>query len=181
MTTGAVFISIIIAGLNVIGYSDFSSMFSALIYLVVMIFYFIAGGKLKKQLGAENQTSKNITLLIRRMAFSLTGGLVSMLLFFALNMMRSQSTMLLMTALMAPFIVLGAPMSFAIGHHFLLIFLSGSMLKKKKGPVSSKVVASGMAASTAKQTTGTTGTQGTATGTTGTTQGDTTQGNTTVG
>ena len=205
VTTVAVFLSALIAALNIIGMSDLSAMLCAAFYLFVMIFYFVAGGKLTKQLGAGNPTAKRITvrrrngeeraqwcafmppyllhsnisisfsspsllkILINRLALALLGGLLSMALYFVLNMIRKQSNMLLTTAIGGFFIFLIAPLSFAVGHHFLLQFLNASLLKKSN----SKVAASSAAASTGKNTAWT-GQTGGFTGVTVTNQGETT-------
>ena len=96
-------------------------------------------------------------------------------LFFVTNIMRNQASMLTMTGVGAIFIVFSAPFSFAVGHYFLLQFLSASLLKK----MDSSKVSPSSAASTIKSNNGSaTGTTGT-TGAMGTTQGDT-QSDTTV-
>ena len=110
-----------------------------------------------------------LKILINRLALALLGGLLSMALFFVVIMMRKQSNMLLTSAIGAFFIFLAAPLSFAVGHHFLLQFLNASLLKKSN----SKVAASA-AASTGKNTTAWTGQTGGPTGVTETTQSDTT-------
>ena len=103
------------------------------------------------------------------MAIALLGALLSLALFFVLNMMRTQSNMLITSAISGFFIFLTAPLSFAVSHHFLLQFLNASLLKKSN----SKVAASSAAASTGKNTAWT-GQTGGGTGVTATTQSDTT-------
>ena len=71
-----------------------------------------------------------------------------MALFFVVNMMRKQSNVLLTSSIGGFFIFLTAPLSYAVGHHFLLQFLNASLLKK----TTSKVAASSAAASTGKNT-----------------------------
>ena len=110
-----------------------------------------------------------LKILINRMAIALLGGLLSMALFFVVNMMRKQSNVLLTSSIGGFFIFLTAPLSYAVGHHFLLQFLNASLLKKSN----SKVAASSAAASTGKNTAWT-GQTGGGTGVTATTQSDTT-------
>jgi len=110
-----------------------------------------------------------LKILINRIALALLGALLSLALYFVLNMMRTQSNMLLNTAIGGFFVFLTAPLSFAVGHHFLLQFLNASLLKKSN----SKVAASSAAASTGKNTAWT-GQTGGGTGVTATTQSDTT-------
>ena len=102
------------------------------------------------------------------MALALLGALLSLALYFVLNMMRTQSNMLITSAISGFFIFLTAPLSFAVGHHFLLQFLNASLLKKSN----SKVAASSAAASTGKNTAWTEQ-KGGFTGVTATNQGET--------
>jgi len=51
-----------LGALNVLGMIQWTSMIGAAFYLFVMIFYFVAGRRLAKQLGAGNPTSKRITV-----------------------------------------------------------------------------------------------------------------------
>ena len=110
-----------------------------------------------------------LKILINRLALALLGGLLSMALFFVVIMMRKQSNMLLTSAIGGFFIFLAAPLSFAVGHHFLLQFLNASLLKKSN----SKVAASSAAASSGKNTAWA-GQKGGFTGVTATNQGETT-------
>ena len=55
----------LLGALNVLGMIQWTSMIGAALYLFIMIFYFVAGRRLAKQLGVGNQTAKRITVCRR--------------------------------------------------------------------------------------------------------------------
>ena len=52
----------LLGALNVLNMIQWTSMIGAALYLFVMVFYFVAGRRLAKQLGAGNPTAKRIAV-----------------------------------------------------------------------------------------------------------------------